>query len=649
MRDEASGTLYAHTESRTGLTTTGQYTVQLPDGRIQTVKYTADQGGYRATVSYDGVAHHPDKIIAAKSRAVMNYPPVKLLPLVPTVGGNAIPVVPPNGFPTKLTEPAIPRPQVVHMDSFGEVPVITAPVVPAKPTYSSHENTVVSRPLRPSPPKPVPVVPQGFHGDQNPSAGTQAPQPQFGTGNVGLPPQGANLPSGPPVPVVPFSSPSVHRNQRLPLVSFVQTSLGKLPVVPPNNYVANVDDRQPNTIFRVPGNALVRPRSRTPPQNTFIPTDVHPSLIEQSNPQHNSPSLGNSPQQRHSPEVTGSSSPIVSSQLNDEITIKSFSQLTPPYQDASKKPSMSLLTNLNPPYFSSETKEDDCSRRVVLASDLQQADQVSLSGKSELFAEKGSDFISNSIEQSITESFRPEDNFDVYPSRTSSKDLEQAEKNSLEGSKPLSRPNPFLKPSLDFSPDFHPSQGIAIKTASGFSFIVNPNASVFHNNPSIIIDYSHRGASSEEDSVPLTAPYVFVGGAYSPNPQLGSPSGDDNRSIPGIAPIDAADAGNVRLAPESLPPHLARLQEDREEIRTKPFPVKLKLADRENHGHLPLRDKPSTFGSAHTDFTPNSLGKDARPKRSPVEVSGLSNEDSAVGQRRKLFERIVSRPIIRNG
>ena len=48
---------FGHSESRDGCSTSGKYSVLLPDGRVQTVTYTVDcYSGYNADVSYYGEA-----------------------------------------------------------------------------------------------------------------------------------------------------------------------------------------------------------------------------------------------------------------------------------------------------------------------------------------------------------------------------------------------------------------------------------------------------------------------------------------------------------------------------------------------------------------------------------------------------------------
>ncbi|XP_076065073.1 uncharacterized protein LOC143039104 [Oratosquilla oratoria] len=60
VKDDYSGNDYAHEQKSDGKVTSGSYHVALPDGRIETVNFDADDySGYVAEVSYEGVATHP--------------------------------------------------------------------------------------------------------------------------------------------------------------------------------------------------------------------------------------------------------------------------------------------------------------------------------------------------------------------------------------------------------------------------------------------------------------------------------------------------------------------------------------------------------------------------------------------------------------
>lgn len=66
VMDEHAGTNFGQWERRepgqSGAVTTGQYRVRLPDGRTQTVVYTADPDtGYKASVTYEGVQRYPPR------------------------------------------------------------------------------------------------------------------------------------------------------------------------------------------------------------------------------------------------------------------------------------------------------------------------------------------------------------------------------------------------------------------------------------------------------------------------------------------------------------------------------------------------------------------------------------------------------------
>ncbi|XP_045617834.1 cuticle protein 8-like [Procambarus clarkii] len=61
VQDGESGNDFAQQETRDDDNTKGSYTVQLPDGRRQTVTYYVDgDSGYVADVQYQGEARYPD-------------------------------------------------------------------------------------------------------------------------------------------------------------------------------------------------------------------------------------------------------------------------------------------------------------------------------------------------------------------------------------------------------------------------------------------------------------------------------------------------------------------------------------------------------------------------------------------------------------
>jgi len=142
-----------------------------------------------------------------------------------------------------------------------------------------------------------------------------------------------------------------------------------------------------------------------------------------------------------------------------------------------------------------------------------------------------------------------------------------------------------------------------VETTTRRPFTFDPEASVFHRAPSVLVDYTRKGSShgSSRDAVSLIAPYVVVGGAYATNPhakyyiQQTLESNPNSVASHGIRPADAKDSGNVLLPPEALPPHLATLRKTQQ--------------TRLSTGDFPLRDQPSTFGAGQSReaFTPNSL------------------------------------------
>ena len=61
VKDDYYGTDYSHNAISDGDVVKGEYRVQLPDGRLQIVKYTADwKTGFHADISYEGQASYPE-------------------------------------------------------------------------------------------------------------------------------------------------------------------------------------------------------------------------------------------------------------------------------------------------------------------------------------------------------------------------------------------------------------------------------------------------------------------------------------------------------------------------------------------------------------------------------------------------------------
>merc|ERR1712223_207935 len=59
VNDPHYGPVFSQKESRDNYDTAGEYRVNLPDGRVQIVSYTANADGYVADVRYEGEATYP--------------------------------------------------------------------------------------------------------------------------------------------------------------------------------------------------------------------------------------------------------------------------------------------------------------------------------------------------------------------------------------------------------------------------------------------------------------------------------------------------------------------------------------------------------------------------------------------------------------
>ena len=73
MQAPEYGNDYSHSQQSDGRVTTGEYRVLLPDTRVQIVRFTADENGYVADVTYEGTAQYSQQ--AASNQVVQrtNY------------------------------------------------------------------------------------------------------------------------------------------------------------------------------------------------------------------------------------------------------------------------------------------------------------------------------------------------------------------------------------------------------------------------------------------------------------------------------------------------------------------------------------------------------------------------------------------------
>ncbi|CAB4064671.1 unnamed protein product [Lepeophtheirus salmonis] len=79
VNDPYSGNNFQHNEQRENDVTSGSYSVQLPDGRLQKVTYSVSgEGGYQAEVTYEGIASN--EYYTSEST---NPKPIKVIKTIP--------------------------------------------------------------------------------------------------------------------------------------------------------------------------------------------------------------------------------------------------------------------------------------------------------------------------------------------------------------------------------------------------------------------------------------------------------------------------------------------------------------------------------------------------------------------------------------
>merc|ERR1719166_722439 len=110
VKDDYSFSNFNAHEERDGYNTAGAYQVALPDGRTQTVTYTATKDGYIADVKYEGEAKYPEYVPTApvfKAAPVYHAAPVvKAAPVYHAAPAYSPAPAAPAVYKSKIAAPA---------------------------------------------------------------------------------------------------------------------------------------------------------------------------------------------------------------------------------------------------------------------------------------------------------------------------------------------------------------------------------------------------------------------------------------------------------------------------------------------------------------------------------------------------------------
>merc|ERR1711892_1293678 len=136
VSDDYSGSVFSAQENRNNYDTAGEYRVNLPDGRVQVVSYSAGPEGYVADVQYEGEAAYPEAKPYVPAPAYKAAPVVRVAPVAAAQAYAAAPVVVAKPFVPAPVVVAAPYKPVYHAaPAYHAAPVVYSPS-PINPAYT---------------------------------------------------------------------------------------------------------------------------------------------------------------------------------------------------------------------------------------------------------------------------------------------------------------------------------------------------------------------------------------------------------------------------------------------------------------------------------------------------------------------------------
>merc|ERR1712088_1157154 len=152
VNDEGySNSVFSQSEQRDGANAGGEYRVNLPDGRVQIVTYTAGPEGYNAAVTYEGEAQYPPEPAPGyKAAPLVKIAPAPVVKVAPVVAPAPVVKVAAPIAPAYAPAPVVHHAPLVH---HAHVVHHAAPLVHHAPVV--HTPTYATSGYRASPVNPA--------------------------------------------------------------------------------------------------------------------------------------------------------------------------------------------------------------------------------------------------------------------------------------------------------------------------------------------------------------------------------------------------------------------------------------------------------------------------------------------------------------